>query len=193
MKQHLNLMSNCALTCSNVQVRLRQWTLALAVVVAAITPMLLVAWWPVYQETQQVRLLEAKYEPTRQLRKDIRLLQEQIERIRTREKITLSLAHVDTPIVTILGLIGRSIRESGDRIAVEQLEFFQDLQQLTHAADQDSASVDISGRGLGKMPVSQLAASLQSAMPFAAVKLQTHREEKIGDQPTQPFSIECSL
>ena len=193
MKRHLNLMPNRARIRACVRTRVRQWSAVLAVVLVLLIPLTLVGWWPVYQEGQQVKTLEAQYEPIRQLRDASRTFEKRIELVRRQEKIALSLAQIDTPVVTLLGLVGKSVSESNGRVYVEKLVFHQDSSVLFETGNERMATVDIGGRGLDREAVNQLTASLHAALPFATVQLKSSQDDNINVQQMQKFTIECSF
>ena len=72
MKNQVNLMSRGARVKSIVRTRLYQWAIAYACIVILLVPLLLMAWWPVHQESQKVDSLSAQCEPIRELKKSSR-------------------------------------------------------------------------------------------------------------------------
>jgi Tfp pilus assembly protein PilN len=193
MKRHVNLMSSSARVRTIVRTRIRQWSLACICVVTVFAPLLLYSWWPVYQKGQNIAVLEAQYEPIRQQKISNRAFQEQIEQIHANEHIALALAKIDTPVVTLLGLVGKAVSGAHESVVLERVKFSQDTMLQNANASNTEPAIDLAGFGLDDNAVNLFASSLQAAFPFGKVELQLSEYEEIHQQRMQRFVIHCSL
>jgi hypothetical protein len=193
MKRHVNLMSGQARVRSIVKTRVWQWSLAFACVVTVFAPLLFAAWWPVHQKSQNIAVLEAQYEPIRQQKISNRAFQEQIEQIHAKEHTALALAKIDTPVVTLLGLVGKAVAGAHKSVVLERVKFSQDTTLQNTNASSPKPSIDLAGLGLDDNAVNLFVSSLQAAFPFGKVELKFSEYEEIHQQRMQRFVIHCSL
>jgi len=195
MKRHLNLMSSRARVRSCVRTRLRQWTITLLTVTVLLVPIWFLLWWPVHQKGQQVAALDAKFEPLRQMNQTSKRFQKDIERVRAQEKTSLALAKVDTPVVTLLGMVSKAIADNQGRVVIEQLDFRQSAAVLSEHTPAEGAnsqtSIHVEGLGIDEKAISQLVRTMKSTLPFADVQIQPSKPKRIYQQEMQTFFIQC--
>ncbi|MCA9230678.1 MAG: hypothetical protein KDA57_08500 [Planctomycetales bacterium] len=193
MKRQLNLMSPHARLRVCVRKRIRQWSLVLAALTLLLAPAWFALWWPVHQASQQVATLESRYNPLRQMNKASAEFKRRIEQIQLREKTAIALAKIDTPVVTLIGMVGKAVEESRGRAYVEELNFRQSASVLSEQESANLAAIEIGGRAIDEDAVDHLAKALKTALPFAKVQIKSSQPEKINEQPLQQFSMECSF
>jgi len=197
MKRHLNLMSNRSSARESIRKRFRQWTIVLALVNALLVPTWFLLWWPVHQESQRVVALNAKFEPSRQMNRASKRFQSDIERVRAQEKTALSLAKIDTPVVTLLGMVSKTVADSHGTVVIENMDFHQRAAVLSeHESERgiDSQTfLEVVGRGMDEKSVKQLANHLRTALPSANVEIKSSKPDLIHQQQTQKFTIQCSF
>ena len=193
MKQHVNLMSNSAKVQTMVRTRIRQWAVAYACTVAVLAPLLFAAWWPVYQESLEVASLEAQYEPIRKLRLATNTYKKQINQVHAKEQTTLTLAKIDTPVVTLLGVVGKAVTESKGNIIVEELNFDQGIVEQHEIATDPKPIIEIQGYGIDQEVISHLQTTLQKAFPFGKVAIEFSEPDEIHKRLMYRFSILCNL
>ncbi len=197
MKRHLNLMSRRSRVRISIRTRLRQWTTVLAALAALLAPTWFVFWWPVHQQGQHTAALDVKLEPYRQMNQASKGFQNNIARVRAQEKTALALAQIDTPVVTLLGMISKAIANHQGRVVIENLEFHQSAAVLSEHAPKHEAnvqiSIDIEGLGIDADSVNRLANEFRSALPFADVQIKSSEPQHINQQPMQLFFIQCAF
>jgi len=193
MKRHLNLMSSQSRVHACIRTRIRQWAKALALVSALLVPTWFLFWWPVLQQGQHVATLDAKFEPLRQMNRASKRFQKNIERVRAQEKTALALAEIDTPVVTLLGMIGKAVADSQGNVVVDNLDFHQAAAVLSSEETEEQISIELEGKGIDEFSVSRLASDLQSALPFADVQISSSKPERIHQQQMQIFTIKFSF
>jgi len=192
MKRHLNLMSSSAQVRSIVRIRVFQWSLTGACLIILLAPLLFAAWWPVHQESRSVASLEAQFEPIRELKIASRSFKEKLEQINAKEHATLTLAKINTPVVTLLGVVGKAVTDNPEGIVLEEIRFDQET-RLSEAAAGAKPTLGIEGYGLDNSAIEQLTDSLQAALPFGKVTLKLIGSEELYQQQIHRFSIRCSL
>jgi len=193
MKRHLNLMSDSAQIRSVVRTRVFQWTLTCACFVVLLIPLLFAAWWPVHQESKSVASLEAQFAPIRELKIASRSFKEKIERVHAKEHATLTLAKIDTPVVTLLGIVSQAVANNPKGLVLEEIHFDQETRLSEAAATGAKPTLGIEGYGLDNSAIEQLSNSLQAALPFGKVTLKLAGSEVLYQQQVHRFSIHCSL
>jgi len=195
MKRHLNLMSSRSRVRSCVRTRLRQWTIVLATVTALLLPTWCLLWWPIHQKGQQVATLDAKFEPLRQMNQDSKRFQRNIERVRAQEKTSLALAKIDTPVVTLLGMVSKAIADNQGRVVIEKLEFHQSAavlsQQKSTQGSNSQTALHVEGLGIDEKAISRLVRSVKSTLPFANIQSKPSKPRHIRHQDMQTFLIQC--
>jgi len=197
MKRHLNLMSRRSRLRISIRTRLRQWTIVLATVAALLVPTWFLIWWPVHQQGHHTAALDTKLEPYRQMNQASKGFQKNIARVRAQEKTALALAQIDTPVVTLLGIISKAIANHQGRVVLENLEFHQSAAVLSEHAPKHEAnvqtSIDIEGLGIDADSVNRLANEFRSTLPFADVQIKSSEPQSINRQPMQSFFIQCTF
>ncbi len=193
MKRHVNLMSSGARVRTMVRTRILQWSLTLALATTLLTPLLFAAWWPVQQATKQVTVLEAQYEPIRQLKAASRSSQKQIEDLLAKEQTSLALAKIDTPVVALLGLVGKVVSETQQQVVVEKIDFSQNTTLHNAATTNTAPSLKIDGYALDDNAINQFTSSLQTAFHFGKVELKFSAPEEIRALQLHRFTILCSF
>ncbi len=193
MKRHLNLMSNRSRVQTCARKRLRQWTVVLTVLGFLFIPTWFAIWLPVHQQGEEVAALEARYEPFRQMNKASKEFKKRIELVQAQEKISLALAKIDTPVVTLLGIVGKTVAESQGQVYLEKLEFQQSASLLSEQESETSRAISVAGRGISKKSVIRLRKNLKTALPFADVKLRTSKPEFINQQQIEKFLLQSSF
>jgi len=119
--------------------------------------------------------------------------QKSIERVRAQEKTALALAKIDTPVVTLLGIVGQAVANNQGNVALENLDFRQSAAVLSSQPTDEQTSIEIAGKGIDENSVNQLATDLRSALHFAEVQIQSSEPERIHEQQIQKFSIKFSF
>lgn len=193
MKRHLNLMSNRSRVQTCARKRLRQWIVVLTVLGFLLVPTWFAIWLPVHQQGEQVAALEARYEPFRQMNKASKEFKKRIELVQAQEKISLALAKIDTPVVTLLGIVGKTVAESQRQVYLEKIEFQQSALLLSKQESETTRSISVAGRGISKKSVIRLRKNLKAALPFADVKLRTSKPEFINQQQIEKFLLQSSF
>jgi len=195
MKRYLNLMSSRSSVRSCVRTRLRQWTIVLATVTALLLPTWCLLWRPVHQKGQQVAALDVKFEPLRQMNQASKRFRKNIERVRAQEKTSLALAKIDTPVVTLLGMISKAIADNQGRVVIEKLEFHQSAAVLSQhepaEGNNSQTSINVEGLGIDEKAISQLVRSVKSSLPFANIQNEPSKQRRIYHQEMQTFLIQC--
>jgi len=193
MKRHLNLMSSQSRVHACIRIRIRQWARALAIVSALLVPTWFLFWWPVHQEGQHVATLDAKFEPLRQMNRASKGFQQNIERIRAQETTALALAKIDTPVVTLLGMVSKAVANTQGNVVLENLDFHQSATVLSQEETEERISVELQGRARDEFSIDQLANDLRSALPFADLQISSSKPERIHQQQMQIFTIQFSF
>ena len=192
MTRHVNLMSRHARIRTELRRRTRQWACIIVTVALLLSPTLFVGWWSVHQNGQNLLTLEAEYDPIRQLKSAIKSYEQQIDRIRSEEATALKLASLDTPVITLFGIVGGAFSESQGAVYLEHVEFRQNTLFSTQP-DKFLTTMTLEGRGVDDNAVHYLATKLQSVLPFASVQLSSLAPQPINQQPAQAFRIDCSF
>ena len=193
MKRHLNLMSDRSRIRTCTRKRIRQWTLVLMTLCILLVPTWFAIWLPVYQQNQHVAALETRYEPFRQMSKASKEFKKRIELVQAQEKISLALAKIDTPVVTLLGLVGKTVAESQGQVYLEKLEFQQSAAAISDEENDTTTSILVAGRGANKKSVLRLNKNLKTALPFADIKLRSSKPEFINQKQIEKFLLQCSF
>lgn len=193
MKPQLNLMTQRACRQLCLRKRIKQWSVVLACVGMLLVPVWLVCWWPIYQQGQKVAAIEGQYEPIRQMMKASRSFQKRLDLIKVQEKTALELAKVDTPVVTLLGLLGQAVTEQQGQVHISELEFRQDTRILGEQESSAPSALAMSGRGIDQGAVQNLTSSLQDLLPFAELELKTSGLDTVNGLETRKFEIESSF
>lgn len=193
MKRHLNLMSSSACVRECIRTRIRQWVRALVAVAVLLVPTWFLFWWPVHQEGQHVANLNAKFEPFRQMNRATKGFQRNIERVGAQEKTALALAKIDTPVVTLLGVLAKAVADNQGDVTLEDLEFHQPASVLSERKTEELTSIEIEGRGIDENSVRRFASDLRAALPFTDVQILSSKTERIDKQKTQKFSLQFSF
>ena len=193
MKRHLNLMSNRSRVQMCARKRVRQWAAVLSLLGLLLVPTWILLWLPLYQQQQEVAALETQYEPFRQMSKANKEFKKRIEFVKAQEKISLALAKIDTPVVSLIGLVGKTVQESHGQVYLEKFEFQQSASLLSDAKDETTTSLQVAGRGIDKKSVVRLNKNLKTALPFADVKLRSSKPEFINQQQIEKFLLHCSF
>ncbi|MCG8450840.1 MAG: hypothetical protein MI725_14830 [Pirellulales bacterium] len=186
MKNHLNLMSEQARIRECLRNRWRQWKCFWAVTLAVLGVVGVVTWWPAYRESRHRASLEEQYEPVRLMKAENQSLKQQIQQLRDQEKFVLELSD-GFPLVTLLGIVGQTVDKSQGQVFVEELAF----EAGDSAGDEPMASLSLVGLGVNRSAVTRLTDSLQTAIPFASVQLQSQSPTQVNQQSMHKFSIQC--
>ncbi len=191
MNDHVNLMSRQARIREIRRTRLRQWAKISGVVAVLLVPPSLLAWWPVYQQRQRLAALESQYEPVREMIAVTKSYRHRIEQIQQEQRLALALAK-QTPVVTLLGLIGKAVARSQGQVYVQHVAFRQAADPWPDARE-GTGVVIVEGLAIRDHSVTELTAELRSVVPFTEVELDCAETVTVQNEPRQSFTIKGSL
>ena len=124
MRNTINLMSSrarvreCSRTC------VRQWSRILASAAGLLVLHATVTWWPVHINSQQRAVLEAQYNPLRQMKATNKKLARQIAGTLDQSKLELALSK-QIPVLTLVGLVSQAIADSEGKVFLERIAHTQ--------------------------------------------------------------------
>lgn len=188
MNRSLNLMSERARMRECLRTRLRLWMQIWAVAFALLAIIGALTWWPAYRAGQHRASLEAEYEPIRLMKAENKSIANQIHTLQEQEKFVLELSE-NFPMVTLLGIIGKSVSNSQGQVFVDELAY--QVGNSDNGAPETTLSIE--GLSINREAVSYLTSSLQAAIPFASVKLESIDTSQVNQQTVQTFTIECTF
>ncbi len=191
MRNTINLMSSRARVRECSRTRVRQWSRILAAAAGLLVLHATVTWWPVHINSQQRAVLEAQYNPLRQMKATNKKLAGQIASTLDQSKLELALSK-QIPVLTLVGLVSQAIADSEGKIFLQRIAYTQKA-ETPPATGGSPPQVALEGFSADPDAVEQLAESLRSALPFADVKLEPIRSIEINQYPMQTFQIECSF
>ncbi len=189
MNKHINLMSPRARVRECTRTRLWQWSRILAAAAGLLALHATITWWPVHVRSLQRAALEAQYEPLRQMKMDNKSLAREIAGTFDESKLELALSQ-QTPVVTLIGLLGRATADTHDKVFLDKIVYSQ--------AEADGQSggalsrVRLEGIGVDPVAVSQFADLLKSSMKFANVEVAKVEAIEVNQHPMHTFQIELS-
>ena len=171
--------------------RIRQWSRILTAVSGLLVLHATVAWWPVHINSQRRTVLEAQYNPLRQMKATNKRLARQIAGTLDQSKLELALSK-QIPVLTLVGLVSQAIADSDGKVFLEQIVYTQNAETGPTTAG-SPAQLALEGFCTDPDAVKQLAESLRSALPFADVNLKPIRSIEVNQHPMQTFQIVCSF
>jgi len=190
MTNHVNLMSPRARVRECTRTRIRQWSRILAAAAGLLALHAAVTWWPAHVRSLQRAALEAQYEPLRQMIMDNKALVRKIAGRLDESKLELALSK-QTPVATLVGLVGRAVADTQGKMFLDKIAFRQD--EGDGAAGGALSHVTLEGISADPAAVGQLAELLKSSLAFANVQVGTVESIEVNHHPMQTFQIECSF
>lgn len=190
MINHVNLMSLRARVRECTRTRLRQWSRILAAVVGLIALHAAISWWPVHARSLQRAALEAQYEPLREMKMDNKSLTRRIADTLDESRLELALSK-QTPVVTLVGLVGRAITDTEGKVFLDK--FAYDQRQTNGALAEPVSVVRLEGFSLDPVAAGKFADRLKESADFANVEVGTVEAIEVNQHPMQTFQIEFSF
>ena len=190
MSTYVNLMSHRARLRQSFQDRMKLWLRALVIVVSAVGIHALVTWWPLYAQRLDLEALEQHYQPLQEKKFAIGKLMKRIAT--TEEHFGLEIAiSEDTPVLTLIGLLGESVSESQGQVFLENIDYQLKGSILNPA--ESSEQVIITGIGADPWAVQALTESLRTALPSSLIEVRESETIEINRKQMQSFRIDCLL
>lgn len=190
MNNHIDLMSSRARVRECTRTRLRQWSRILAAAVGLLALHGAITWWPVHTRSLQCAALEAQYEPLRRMKMDNKALARKIADTLDESQLELALSK-QTPVVTLVGLVGQAVSNTQGKVFLDRLAYSQD--ETNNNADGALYRVKLEGFGADPVAVSQFTDGLKSTLKFADMQVRTVETIEINQQPMQTFDIEFAF
>ena len=189
MTKHLNLMSEQARLYVCIRSRLRLWLRISAASVSVFVLLALICFWPANRASQHRASLEDKYEPIRVMKDRNESLDKKIKQIREQEDFTLAL-NDRFPMITMLGLVSQAVNAGQQQLFLNEMDF--DLKRsFDNQKNPQRSLLRLDGLCLDRAAVTQFNDSLQSAIPFVSIELESITSTEINAVPMHTFTIYC--
>jgi hypothetical protein len=188
MMASINLMSLQAQRHSCIRTRIRQWTCILLVVSGVLGLLTLERYFAYRSSMHQQLALEADYEPIKELKVANKSLTKQIEAIKNEEQFVLALSDQE-PILTLLGLVGKSIADGQEHVFLQKIEV-NNLGLAGGPPSEKKTMLDLTGVANNDAEVKHFAELLQAAVPFGKVDVSSSNERRFKTQVMQDFILQ---
>lgn len=184
----INLMSPQARRHSCVRTRLRQWASVLFIVAGVLGLFTLERYFAYRSSLRRQLALEADYDPIKELKIANKLLIKQIEAIKNEEQFVLALSDRE-PILTLLGLIGKSVADADERVFLQKIEV-SNLGLGVGSPAEKKTMLDLTGVANSGPEVKHFAELLQGLVSFGSVDVVSSVERRIKKQVMQDFILQ---
>lgn len=190
MINHINLMTPRAQVRECTRARLRQWSLVLAATVVALVLHGAICWWPVHIRSEQRAALESQYEPLRLMKLENKQLSKSISETLNQSQLELALSQ-QTPVVTLIGLVGQVVGGSEGEVFLDTLEFTQPEVQET--AQRGQSIVKLAGITAEPAAAGEFADRLKHTLDFAEVQVGAVEGTTVNNHSMHVFHVEFSF
>ena len=147
--------------------------------------------WRGRAETLLRDSLEAQYRPIVQQLKEVAKLKTEIQSLRRRETIALTL-YEEKPPLTLLGLVSQAARANGGRVYIQQMHYTRnDAEEANDTSDAAANTLALDGIGADNIAVATFVAELRDTQLFEHVELKSSGEVAPGGRSNRSFSLEC--
>ncbi len=165
---------------------------AAAVVALAITWQ---RWSEISKNTAELEQLRQSQIATRDILRQVKQSRLQLQATRRRETVALSLAS-EQPALTLLGVIGAAVHDTGEEVAIERLSLQSGVPPAPTGSDARAITedrVELRGIGTDDVALTQFVANLRAKEVFARVDLKSTGSTKLGQTSVRSFVIECAF
>ncbi|QDT69041.1 hypothetical protein MalM25_19670 [Planctomycetes bacterium MalM25] len=165
---------------------------SIAVVVSGLVSATLLGgeWAQGWMAAQQLRELEARYAPLRQILAKQDALNQQIEQLRGRELLTLRLSR-ESRELTLLGAIARAAEQTSEGVFVQQLQYARPT--LEAGLTPYNGELHLTGAGVDGGAIADFASNLRESGVFRAVSIESTSVMPAGSRSLRRYQLVCQL
>lgn len=190
MKRHLNLIPIATQRRQLARRVMRVATITLVISNTTVGLLLTGEWAQGWVASRQLRELEARYAPLRQIIDQQDALAKQIEQLRARELLTLRLSR-ESRELTLLGAIAQAAGQSNEDVYVQQLRY------LRPAIESDQTpgggELHLSGAGVDGAAIAEFATRLRETGIFRVVSIESTCALPGGEAGLRRYQLTCQL
>ena len=191
MNRYVNLMSKQSRIREIRRTRLRQWTRALLVLAAILLAPTLAVWRPVHQQGKRLAALQTQYEPIRQLISENKEFRKKIDQALEQDRLALALSN-QTPVVTLLGMIGQAVAAANGEVFVQRLAFEQDSHPWEES-DQTPSTVTLVSLASTAYAAPGFLETWKTIVPFAAAQLVASETTVVEGNARHGFTLKSTF
>ncbi|MGL4514582.1 MAG: hypothetical protein ACRCT8_15950 [Lacipirellulaceae bacterium] len=197
MKRSLNLIPLAARRRMAARRVFRLWSNAVGTAGLVCGVLLALEWGRGLSAVERLRSLDTQYAPLAKLTGELAQLTAQIDQLRAREEISLSLSQA-TSGLTLLGAVSHAAEEVDGRVYVTRFEFL-DAGEGTgvRSSSSDPSAVrptlKLLGAGIDGLVIAAFVEHLRDSGAFSLVSIAATRPLAGGAPAVREFEIECIL
>lgn len=147
-------------------------------------------WAQGWMASQQLRELEARYVPLRQIINQQDALGKQIEQLRSRELLTLRLSR-ESRELTLLGVIARAAEGTDQAVFVQQLRYTRPAIETNQ--QHSGGELRLTGAGVDGGAIAGFATRLRESGLFRTVSIESTGALPGGSPSLRSYQLHCQL
>lgn len=187
MKTHVNLLPIAYRRKQLLWLRSKQWTAIAGVALAAAAMACWVQLTRNHRDQLRLESLRREYLDVKETADKVELLKKEIDDLRQKEAIVLSLAD-EQPMLTLVGIVSQATRQCEGGLCVQRMQ----LQRRTEGEGKFNIRVlTLEGIAADNHLVARFAAALRDSEAFARVELKSSGRRIVQDAEGQAYSLEC--
>jgi hypothetical protein len=196
MKTMINLLPTSFRRQQIVRHRIKQWSVAVGVVLVA-------SWLSHWRElneqrslAQKLEVLEREHLPTQNLMKQLVDMRQRLVDLQQQEAIAVELEHQRNALA-VLGLISQTAQNTAGRLRVTEMAITNFQSPYQDAAEGGASgqpgTLLLTGVSLDNPAVGELLDGLQNSGLFSRVVLNVLKEREGGDMSLRDYEVSCEF